>query len=253
MLSSRVALLAGARLMAGRSARVPCVSSGRLSLLAFNGRAGSAQCAKFSTAPPPQEAPQDKSKTTALQEFDYDNHDDYEEPTTAKGWVAMYTRTALHLTFLAAVAYCFAVAAVELFPGPTGPNNMYNRAFDLVRTNADVQSMTGENMSAYGRSVGRRHIDSRTYTHEDGTERTRIRFNVMGKRGRAMVWAEMSNHMGDMDEFAYLIVQDRRSGRILTLHDNRAALDALPPRELGMLETATKYVKGTFSSGSQSA
>lgn len=86
-------------------------------------------------------------------------------------------------------------------------------------------------MKAYGRSVGRRHIDSRKYTHDDGSTRTRIRFNVMGKKGKVMVWAEMSDRMGDIDEFSYLIAQDQRTGRVITIHDNRQNLDQLPPVE----------------------
>jgi len=143
----------------------------------------------------------------------------------------MWTRTFLQLGFLAAVAGCFALAAVELFPGPTSPQAMYGNAFDIVRTNAEVQKVTGDDMSAYGRRVGSRQIDSHKYTHEDGTSRTRIRFNVMGKRGRAMVWAEMSSRMGDTEEFAYLVVQDRRTGRVITIHDNRSQLDQMPPGE----------------------
>ena len=210
-------------------------TTARMALLAPQ-RSTNMSIAKFSTVPPQQDEGSDKSKPGALQQFDYDDYDDYEEPTTAKGKVAMFTRTFLQLGLLGIFAYCMVVVAVELFPGPTGANNMYARAFDLVRTNAEVQKITGENMTAYGRSQGRRHIDSRTYLHDDGTTRTRIRFNVMGKKGKAMVWAEMSNNMGDMEEFAYLILQDRRSGRILTLHDNRTALDALPPRERGLFE-----------------
>lgn len=189
--------------------------------------------ARLSTVPPSSsaESAQNKENIGALQQIDYDEYDDYQEPTTAGGKVAMWTRTFLHLFFLGAVTGCFLLMAKELFPGPTSPTNMYGRAFDIVRGNAEVQKMTGEDMSAYGRRVGSRQIDSRKYTHEDGTERTRIRFNVMGKRGRAMVWAEMSSRMGDTEEFAYLIVQDRRTGRVLTVQDNRSALDELPPGE----------------------
>jgi len=190
------------------------------------------QSRRLSTVPPPTEGDSANTNKGALQQFDYDDYDDYEEPTTAGGHVAMWTRTILQIGFLGLVAGCFTLAAIELFPGPTSPQAMYSRAFDVVRTNAEVQKITGDDMSAYGRRVGSRQIDSHKYTHEDGTTRTRIRFNVMGKRGRAMVWAEMSSRMGELtEEFAYLVVQDRRTGKVITVHDNRTVLDQLPPGE----------------------
>ena len=67
--------------------------------------------------------------------------------------------------------------------------------------------------------------------HEDGSNRTRIRFNIQGKKGRVMVWAEMSDRMGDVDEFAYLIAQCQRTGKVITIHDNRNQLDQLPPND----------------------
>ena len=173
-----------------------------------------------------------EKQSGAMQAMDYDDYDDYQEPTTAGGKVAAWTRLLMQIGFLGAIAACFGVAAVELFPGPTGPSNMYSAGFDVVRINAEVQKMVGDDMTAYGRSVGRRHIDSHKYVHEDGSNRTRIRFNVMGRKGRAMVWAEMSDRMGDVEgEFAYLIVQDQRTGRIFTVHDNRSQLDQLPKTE----------------------
>jgi hypothetical protein len=189
--------------------------------------------AALSTVPPPNEGGgEEKEKTNgAMQAVDFDDYDDYEEPTTASGKVAMWTRTLMQLGFLGAIAVCFTMMAIELFPGPTGSSSMYTNAFEIIRSNAEVQRMTGEGMSAYGRVVGRRHIDSHKYEHEDGSSRTRIRFNVMGPKGRAMVWAEMSDRMGEdlNGEFAYLIVQDQRTGRVLTVQDNRSRLDALPP------------------------
>ncbi len=183
----------------------------------------------FSTAPPPQD--NNKAKSGAMTEFNMDDYDDYEEPETAGGKVAMWTRIFLQFGFLAAIAGCFVVAARELFPGPTSPNSMYSRGVDVARSNAEVLRITGDDAKAYGRSVGRRHIDSRAYVHEDGSNRTRIRFNIQGKKGRVMVWAEMSDRMGDVDEFAYLIAQCQRTGKVITIHDNRNQLDQLPPND----------------------
>jgi hypothetical protein len=86
-------------------------------------------------------------------------------------------------------------------------------------------------MKAYGRDVGRNtegrrnHVDSRVYEGEDGSKRLRIRFFVQGSRGRALVWAEVSNKMAD-SEYVYLICQDMRTGKVVTIQDNRARLDA---------------------------
>ena len=42
-----------------------------------------------------------------------------------------------------------------------------------------------------------------------------------------MVWAEMADTFTDSDDFAYLIVQDRRTGQVLTVQDNRAKIDEM--------------------------
>lgn len=57
--------------------------------------------------------------------------------------------------------------------------------------------MTGENMKAFGKDVGRNegrrnHIDSYKYKAEDGSNRMRVRFNVKGDKGKVVVWAEVS-------------------------------------------------------------
>lgn len=53
-------------------------------------------------------------------------------------------------------------------------------------------------MKAYGRDTGRHaegrrnHVDSRKYKEADGSNRTRIRFNIKGPKGKLRVWAEVS-------------------------------------------------------------
>ena len=43
-----------------------------------------------------------------------------------------------------------------------------------------------------------------------------------------MVWAEMADTFAESsEEFAYLICQDRRTGRVLTVQDNRSRLDEM--------------------------
>lgn len=58
--------------------------------------------------------------------------------------------------------------------------------------------MAGDSMKAFGRDVGRttegrrNHIDSYTYKADDGSSRTRVRFNIKGDKGKVVVWAEVS-------------------------------------------------------------
>lgn len=169
----------------------------------------------------------EKKAHTSLAQYDYDDYDDYEEPTTAGGKVAMYTRMMLQLAMLAAFAGCTYITFQELFPGRMSPNRMYGDAFELLKTNAELQRMIGEEMSAFGRSAGRRHFDSRAYVDDYGGNRCRIRFNVRGGRGQVMVWAEMADTFTDSNDFAYLIAQDRRTGQVLTVQDNRSKIDEL--------------------------
>ncbi len=59
-------------------------------------------------------------------------------------------------------------------------------------------NICGEDMKAFGRDSGRNtegrrnHIDSYKYKAEDGSNRTRVRFNIKGAKGQVHVWAEVS-------------------------------------------------------------
>jgi hypothetical protein len=198
---------------------------------------------------------EEKKNHTSLAQYDYDDYDDYEEPTTAGGKVAMWTRLMLQLALLSAFAGCTYVTVQELFPGRMSPNRIYSDAFELLKGNAELQRMIGEDMTAFGRSAGRRHFDSRTFVDDYGSNRTRIRFNIRGSRGQVMVWSEMADSFVDStDEFSYLIVQDRRSGRVLTVQDNRSKLDEMAQNgQLVINETvlgkAQKMVIGLMGGG----
>lgn len=143
---------------------------------------------------------------------DYDDYDDYEEPQTAGGRVAMYFKMLLRLAGFGLFSYCFYITAKELLPSKMSPNRMYNDAFELLKTNAEIQKIVGEDPVAFGRSAGRRHFDSREYEDIYGNTRTRIRFNMRGKRGQVLVWCEMSKIMNNDEPFVYLVCQDRRTG-----------------------------------------
>ena len=85
----------------------------------------------------------------------------------------------------------------ELFPGRTNPNSLFSEVFDILRVKDEIKAITGDPMKAFGRDVGqntegrRNHIDSRKYKADDGSNRTRIKFNIKGPKGYLYVWAEV--------------------------------------------------------------
>lgn len=110
------------------------------------------------------------------------------------------------------------------------PNRIFDRSFEVVRSNPDIQRRYGDSIKAYGRDHGghregrRNFIEHTEYTDpEDGSKRVRVRYNMEGPYGYAFVFAEMSNQS---DDFVYILVQDKANGRVQTIVDNRAALTA---------------------------
>lgn len=132
---------------------------------------------------------------------------------------------------------CFATACAyyigkELLPTKMSPNAVFDRATELVRANGEVSRRFGEPLKAYGRDHGghregrRNFIEHTEYTDkEDGSKRTRVRFNLEGKFGKAFVFAEVSSDMPS-GEFVYVLVQDKANGRVFTVVDNRSKLAA---------------------------
>ena len=88
------------------------------------------------------------------------------------------------------------------------PNRVFDHAFDVVRQNAEVQQRFGEPLKAYGRDHGghregrRNFVENTEWTNEDGDKRTRVRFNLEGRFGKAFVFAEVSKSM-PAGEFVY--------------------------------------------------
>ena len=82
-------------------------------------------------------------------------------------------------------------------------------------------------------------MDSRSYKERDGSQRTRVRFNIKGPKGRVMVWAEISESMPS-NEYVYLICQDMRTRRVITIEDNRARLES----EMEMASVGTTDASG---------
>jgi hypothetical protein len=145
------------------------------------------------------------------------------------------------LTLLLAGVGSIYLLSKELLPHKLSPQTMFSNSFELLRSNAELQKMIGEDMKAFGRvRGGARGVDSRAYTHTDGSERSRIRYHIEGARGKVAVWAEMSDNLVDTDEFVYLICRNQRTGKVLTVHDNRQRLDHM---------AATAAVNGTNQPG----
>ena len=125
---------------------------------------------------------------------------------------------------------CIGYLLKEMFPGRMSPGSLYSEAFEIVRINDEILLTCCEGMKAFGadrgRNEGRRnHIDSRQYVAEDGSNRTRVRFHVKGPRGHVIVWAEVSDNL-DKPDLVYLICRDNRTGRVITIQDNRALLES---------------------------
>jgi import inner membrane translocase subunit TIM21 len=112
------------------------------------------------------------------------------------------------------------------------PNRVFDRSFEVVRGDPEVIRRYGDALKAYGRDHGghregrRNFVEHTEYTNaEDGSKRTRVRYNLEGRHGHAFCFAEVSNQM-PAGEFVYILVQDKSNGRVHTVVDNRAALTA---------------------------
>lgn len=172
-----------------------------------------------------------KSDRKDLLYVDPDEYDDYyEPPRTAGEYVAFYATLFARLLFIGCVAAGAFLTIRELLPSRLSPQTLFSECFDLLRNNDEVTRITGPDPTGYGRDTGsdarRNHVDSRQYTDlVDGSKRSRIRFNIKGRKGHVMVWAEVSDQMAS-NEFVYLIIQCRRTGRVVTIQDNRERLAA---------------------------
>ena len=203
----------------------------------------------------------DGGKETQLSKklLDEDEYEDYSEAKTTGQKLRWFGIVFTRLGFLIIGSYCVYLTAIELFPGRMSPNHLYNAAFEIVRNNAEVIAMAGDNMKAYGREVGgsaegrRNHIDQYKYVDEKGSKRTRVRFTVEGSKGKARVWAEVceASQPGDL---AFLICQDTRTGRVHTLVDSRSYLDNRDPPSPSTASSVINSFYGLFpSTGQQKA
>jgi import inner membrane translocase subunit TIM21 len=88
-------------------------------------------------------------------------------------------------------------------------NVVFNNALSKVRENSEVVSRIGTPIKGYGRDHGGKRVGRRNFiehteykSEEDGSGRTRVRFNLEGPHGQAFVFAEVSKQMAS-GEFVY--------------------------------------------------
>lgn len=195
------------------------------------------------TDPAANEKPtEEKQRMIATQKYDEDGYADDTE--TSSHWASY--------AMLGAGAIFFGLIAYYLWPRRMGANSVFSSAFEVVRVNDEILAITGDPMKAFGRDVGRNtegrrnFVDSRTYVDaNDGSNRTRVRFNVKGPKGQALVWAEVSDKLPD-NQYVYLICQDKRTGRVVTVEDNRDRMDSLIAQQAEAGQSALAALSGLF-------
>ena len=112
------------------------------------------------------------------------------------------------------------------------PNRVFDRSFEVVRSDPEILRRYGDSLKAYGRDHGGHREGRRNFVEhleyvdqQDGSKRTRVRYNLEGRFGSAFVFAEVSSELPS-GEFVYVLVQDKTNGRTHTVVDNRAAMTA---------------------------
>jgi import inner membrane translocase subunit TIM21 len=162
-----------------------------------------------------------------------DGDDDTKEIVLTPGQqVVAVSRLGMWAGIFGLALVCGYYIAKELIPTKMSPNAVFNRASAVVRSNTMVTRQYGDSLKFYGKDHGghregrRNFIEHTEYTNEeDGSKRTRVRFNMEGQFNNAFCFVEVSSEMAS-GEFVYILVQDKRTGRVITVADNRAALTA---------------------------
>lgn len=146
--------------------------------------------------------------------------------------VAAASRLTMWVGIFGFACACAYFIGKELIPTKMSPNSVFNGAGAVIKENSQVKLKYGENLKFYGKDHGghregrRNFIEHTQYTDpDDGSKRTRVRFNMEGQFDSAICFAEVSSEMSS-GEYVYVLVQDKRSGRVITVIDNRAALTA---------------------------
>lgn len=172
---------------------------------------------------------ENKTKTETGQEGEEDRK---ELVLTPGEKVVVGTRLTMMLGIAALASVCGYYIIKELMPTKMSPNSAFDKAFELIKKNNEINRLLGGSLKGYGRDHGghregrRNFIEHSEYTsEEDGSSRTRVRFNLEGQHGTAFVFAEVSSKMKS-GEFVYILVQDKRNGHVVTVVDNRSAITA---------------------------
>jgi mitochondrial import inner membrane translocase subunit TIM21 len=139
-------------------------------------------------------------------------------------------KSILYLSMLGFAGVCAFYIGKELLPTKMSPNTVFNNATEKLKSNNMIKQRFGDRIKTYGRDHGgtregrRNFIEHTEYVDEEtGSKRTRVRFNLEGPNGNAFVFAEVSNDMPS-GEFVYLLVQDKRTGYVITIEDNRTKI-----------------------------
>lgn len=144
--------------------------------------------------------------------------------------VAAASRLTMWAGIFAFACTCAYFIGKELIPTKMSPNSVFNGASKVIKNSSQVTIKYGDSLKFYGKDHGghregrRNFIEHTQYNDpDDGSKRTRVRFNMEGQFDSAICFAEVSNEMSS-GEFVYVLVQDKRSGRVITVIDNRSVL-----------------------------
>lgn len=180
-----------------------------------------------------QQQAKNEEPAKANGDVDDDPADTKEIVLTPGQKVAVASRLTMWAGIFTLASACAYYIGKELIPTKMSPNSVFNGASKIIRESSQVTLKYGDSsLKFYGKDHGghregrRNFIEHTQYTNEDdGTKRTRVRFNMEGQFSSAHCFAEVSKDMPS-GEFVYILVQDKQSGRVITVVDNRAALTA---------------------------
>ena len=147
------------------------------------------------------------------------------------------SKKAFYVFLIICGCVCGVAFIQDILPSSLSPTYVFNDALKIVSQDADVQRLLGPNIKGFGEDYGnmyegrRNQISNFIYVDEDGMKHCRIKFNVQGKLGRGVVYAEKSKEMGT-GEFLYLVYQDQRTGVVIGIIDNRVYLPLEQQQEL---------------------
>ena len=139
----------------------------------------------------------------------FDEQDDY-EGSSEESSTPLYVLLFWGLLGTVAVA-CVGVVAMELNPiTRMNTSNLMAETMTHVGKSDEVRILIGEIKRAYGKETGndgrRNDIDNRSFTEADGSKRFRIRYNVEGKKGHLVVYAEVRVLEEEVVIYVYVVV-----------------------------------------------